>query len=73
MDTVTAYARKLVKGPQVAIELAKRLVYEGLETNHLFKERGSAEHAMFIARATEDAREGPRAWAEKRAPQFQGR
>jgi 2-(1,2-epoxy-1,2-dihydrophenyl)acetyl-CoA isomerase len=73
MATVTTYARKLAKGPQVAIELAKRLVYEGLETNNLFKELRSAEHAMLIARATEDAREGPRAWAEKRPPQFQGR
>jgi enoyl-CoA hydratase/carnithine racemase len=72
LDSVIAYATKLAKGPQVAIELAKRLVYEGLETNNLFKELRSAEHAMLIARATEDAIEGPRAWAEKRPPQFRG-
>jgi enoyl-CoA hydratase/carnithine racemase len=73
IDTVLTYAKKLAKGPQVAIELAKRLIYEGLETNNLFKELRSAEHAMLIARTTEDAIEGPRAWAEKRPPQFKGR
>jgi 2-(1,2-epoxy-1,2-dihydrophenyl)acetyl-CoA isomerase len=73
MDAVMAYAKKLARGPQVAIELAKRLVYEGLEPTKLFKELRSAEHAMLIARATEDAIEGPRAWSEKRPPQFQGR
>jgi enoyl-CoA hydratase/carnithine racemase len=73
MDTVVTYAKKIAKGPQVAIELAKRLVYEGLETNNLFKELRSAEHAVLIARATEDAIEGPRAWADKRPPQFRGR
>ncbi|HSF33208.1 MAG TPA: enoyl-CoA hydratase-related protein [Candidatus Tectomicrobia bacterium] len=73
LDNVMDYAKKLANGPQIAIELAKRLVYEGLETNNLFKELRSAEHAMLIARATEDAVEGPRAWAEKRPPQFRGR
>ena len=73
METVMAYAKQLAKGPQVAMELAKRLIYEGLETNNLFKELRSAEHAMLIARATEDAIEGPRAWAEKRPAQFKGR
>ncbi len=32
-----------------------------------------AEHAMVITRTTEDAKEGPRAFTEKRPPHFQGR
>ena len=32
-----------------------------------------AEHAMVIARSTDDAKEGPRAFMEKREPNFQGR
>jgi len=32
-----------------------------------------AQQAMFIAQSTEDAREGPRAFAEKREPEFKGR
>ena len=32
-----------------------------------------AEHAMFIARDTEDSKEGPKAFMEKREPNFVGR
>jgi 1,4-dihydroxy-2-naphthoyl-CoA synthase len=32
-----------------------------------------ANRAMAIIRSTEDSKEGPRAFAEKRAPKFQGR
>jgi hypothetical protein len=31
------------------------------------------EWAMLICRSTEDAKEGPRAWREKRPPVFRGR
>jgi enoyl-CoA hydratase/carnithine racemase len=67
-----AFARRLAEGPAVAIQLAKRLVYRGLEVN-LEQALDLAQSAMVIARSTEDSREGPRAFVEKRPPRFQGR
>jgi len=67
-----AYALKLAKGPAVAIQLAKRLVYRSLEAD-VDQALEMAQGAMIIAQNTEDAREGPRAFVEKREPQFKGR
>ncbi len=67
-----AFARKLADGPAVAMQLAKRLVYRGLDST--FAEGlEAANHAMAIVQTTEDAREGPRAFAESRAPKFTSR
>ncbi len=72
MATATAFARRLAEGPAVAMQLAKRLVYRGLDASwhEAFEEAGQA---MAIAQSTEDAREGPRAFVEARPPKFQGR
>ncbi|HYM15511.1 MAG TPA: enoyl-CoA hydratase-related protein [Dehalococcoidia bacterium] len=72
MPAATAFARRLVEGPAVAMQLAKRLVYRGLDAawHEAFEE---AAQAMAIAQSTEDAREGPRAFAESRPPKFLGR
>lgn len=72
MPTVKAFARRLAEGPAVAIQLAKRLVYRGLEAS-LREALEEADQAMAIAQSTEDAREGPRAYVEKRPPKFKGR
>jgi 2-(1,2-epoxy-1,2-dihydrophenyl)acetyl-CoA isomerase len=67
-----ALAQRIVDGPAVAIQLAKRLVYRSLDASwHEAFEMASA--AMAIAQTTEDAREGPRAFIEGRPPKFQGR
>ncbi len=66
------YASKLVNGPGVAIQQAKRLAYRSLDIT-LDSALDLAQQAMFIAQETEDSREGPRAFAEKREPQFKGR
>ena len=65
-------AMRLAMGPSVAIGLAKGLIYRCLE---LDPEKALEEHqkAILIALSTEDAKEGPRAWIEKREPVFKGR
>lgn len=65
-------AERIAAGPAVAVQAAKRLVYRGYEST-VEQALEDANRAMAIVRATEDAREGPRAFAEKREPQFKGR
>lgn len=67
-----AYARQLAKGPAVAIQQIRRLAYQSQESSHELA-LSLAESAMFVVQQTEDAREGPRAFAERREPKFQGR
>jgi 2-(1,2-epoxy-1,2-dihydrophenyl)acetyl-CoA isomerase len=66
------YAAKLVAGPAVAIQQSKRLAYRSQDIT-LDSALDLAQQAMFIAQETEDSREGPRAFAEKREPEFKGR
>ncbi len=72
MEHTRAYVSKLVSGPAVAIQLAKRLVYRSLHTD-VDGALELASQAMYGAQSTEDAVEGPRSFAEKRDPQFKGR
>jgi len=65
-------ATQLAKGPTVAIRLAKRLIYRCLDLD-LVKALEDHQTAMLIAQGTEDAREGPMAFIEKREPIFKGR
>jgi 2-(1,2-epoxy-1,2-dihydrophenyl)acetyl-CoA isomerase len=72
MEEAQAFARRLADGPAVAIQLSKRLVDQSAAVDY-DTALDLAESAMLIARSTEDAREGPRAFAEKRSPKFTGR
>jgi len=65
-------ALRLARGPAVAISLAKRLIYRGLDLD-LPMSIEDHETALRIAKDTEDAKEGPRAFIEKREPIFKGR
>ena len=72
MSSAMEFAQRLAQGPAVAMQLAKRLVYRGLNADwqEAFEMAGSA---MAIAQSTEDAREGPRAFVEARPRLFVGR
>jgi enoyl-CoA hydratase/carnithine racemase len=72
LERVREYALQLAKGPGVAVQMSKRLVYRSQELD-ADAALELAQQAMFICQSTEDAVEGPRAFAEKREPEFKGR
>ncbi|HXH21182.1 MAG TPA: enoyl-CoA hydratase-related protein [Dehalococcoidia bacterium] len=72
MEETMAFAEELAAGPPVAIQYIKQLAYKSQQVD-LDTSLRMAQWLQTIASATEDAREGPRAFREKRAPQFQGR
>ncbi len=72
MAATRELATQLANGPAVSIQLAKRLIYRGWEST-VDMALEDAEVAMLICQSTEDAREGPRAFIEKREPRFKGR
>ncbi|MFT5047616.1 MAG: 2-(1,2-epoxy-1,2-dihydrophenyl)acetyl-CoA isomerase [Candidatus Azotimanducaceae bacterium] len=71
-DTVDALAETLANAAPIAIALTRRELYRGLEGTFSGQLEMEMFHQKFAGR-TQDAREGPRAFMEKRAPDFQGR
>jgi 2-(1,2-epoxy-1,2-dihydrophenyl)acetyl-CoA isomerase len=70
-QTAFELASQIAKGPPVAMQLAKRLIYRCQDMG-LDEHLEDMEAAIQINGHTEDSKEGPRAWAEKRAPVFKG-
>jgi enoyl-CoA hydratase/carnithine racemase len=66
------FAAQIAKMPAVSVQLIKRLAYRSAKVG-VHEALEMAEHAMVIARTTDDAKEGPRAFMEKREPNFIGR
>ncbi len=65
-------AEKIAKGPPLAIQSAKRAIYEGLATDL----KSNLEYVTSATKElveTEDHKEGARAFVEKREPVFKGR
>jgi enoyl-CoA hydratase/carnithine racemase len=72
MPATRELARKIADGPPLAIRLAKRALYHGENTDL----RSALEFETFaqnVCSETEDAKEGIRAFVEKRPPTFHGR
>ena len=72
MEETLTFAGELAAGPPVAIQYMKQLAYKSQDVD-LDTALKMAQWLQTIAASTEDAREGPRAFREKRAPDFQGR
>jgi enoyl-CoA hydratase/carnithine racemase len=72
MPATKELAEQLAKGPPIAMQMAKRLVYRAPSLS-LNQHLEDIEAAMVINAVTEDFEEGPRAFREKRAPQYKGK
>ena len=72
METTMDLAQRLAQGPTYSMALIKQLVQRSLHIDFAESLR-LAGPAQEIARATEDHREGVRAFVEKRSPSFKGR
>jgi enoyl-CoA hydratase len=72
LDVARDYARRIAANAPLAVQATKRSVWEGLGMSLRDAYRNESAIASEIF-ATEDAKEGPRAFAEKRPPDWQGR
>ena len=72
LDAAYAYARRITANAPLAVQATKRSVWEGLGMNlkDAYRNEAAISSAIF---ATDDAKEGPRAFAEKRPPVWQGK
>jgi enoyl-CoA hydratase len=72
LDKAYEYAHRIVANAPLAVQATKRCVLQGLgmELREAYRNESSISGEIF---STEDAKEGPRAFAEKRPPVWQGK
>lgn len=73
MATVRELATKIANGPSVAIELMKKIVYEGFEANNFAASLAYEGWAQEMCFLTDDIKEATNAFLEKREPKFTGK
>jgi len=72
LDAAYGFARRMTANAPLAVQATKRSVWEGLGLSLSDAYRNESEISSYIFQ-TEDAKEGPKAFAEKRPPNWQGR
>ena len=72
LEAAYAYARRITANAPLAVQATKRSVWEGLGMNlkDAYRNESALSSAIF---ATEDAKEGPLAFVEKRSPRWTAR
>lgn len=71
VDEAMKLAGRVVANPPLAVRAAKELAIKGLEMTYAENLR-LQQSLSYICQQTEDAKEGPKAFAEKRLPRFEG-
>ena len=72
METCEAYAATIMKNSPTAVRLTKEAALRGIDTSKAAS-LDIGTQLQQINRTSEDAKEGPKAFAEKRQPEWKGR
>ncbi len=73
LTVVKDLATRIASGPPITIQLAKHALYQGALNTNLQSQMELELHHNAICGATEDRKEGMRAFIEKREPIFKGK